>query len=158
MGFPLALAIIGGMPERFAPLFELYRRASTEYGFEPKKIPLSLNSHGFIAEDAREAMDAYYPGALVMRNKIGRERGWPATTREQLEQQRVLHGSDFVSTPDEIIEKILFQHELFNHQRFLMYIGNSAIEHKKIMHAIEIFGTEVAPVVRKEIASRNAVA
>jgi probable LLM family oxidoreductase len=158
MGFPLALAIIGGMPERFAPLFELYRRASTEYGFEPKKIPLSLNSHGFIAEDAREAMDAYYPGALVMRNKIGRERGWPATTREQLEQQRVLHGSDFVGTPDEIIEKILFQHELFNHQRFLMYIGNSAIEHKKIMHAIEIFGTEVAPVVRKEIASRNAVA
>ena len=156
MGFPLALAIIGGMPERFAPLFDLYRKASTEYGFEPNRIPLSLNSHGFIAEDAQEAIDAYYPGALVMRNKIGRERGWPATTREQLEQQRVLRGSDFVGTPDEIIEKILFQHEIFKHQRFLMYIGNSAIEHKKIMHAIELFGTKVAPVVRKEISNRNA--
>ena len=91
-----------------------------------------------------------------MRNKIGRERGWPPTTQEQLEQQRVLRGSDFVGTPDEIIEKILFQHEIFNHQRFLMYIGNSAIEHKKIMHAIELFGTKVAPVVREEIARRNA--
>ncbi len=158
MGFPLALAIIGGMPERFAPLFDLYRRASREYGFDPAYIPLSLNSHGFIADDAEEAVDAYYPGAIVMRNKIGCERGWPPTTREQLEQQRVLRGSDFVGTPDEIIEKILFHHEIFNHQRFLMYIGNSAIEHKKIMHAIELFGTKVAPVVREEIARRNATA
>lgn len=156
MGFPLALAIIGGMPERFVPLFELYRKASAEYGFDPDQIPLSLNSHGFIADDSQEAVDAYYPGAIVMRNKIGRERGWPPTTQEQLEQQRVLRGSDFVGTPDEIIEKILFQHEIFNHQRFLMYMGNSAIEHEKIMHAIELFGTKVAPVVREEIAKRNA--
>lgn len=155
MGFSLALAIIGGMPERFAPLFNLYRKASKEYGFEPEQIPLSLNSHGFIADNAQEAVDAYYPGAIVMRNKIGRERGWPPTTQAQLEQQRVLRGSDFVGTPDEIIEKILFQHEIFNHQRFLMYIGNSAIEHEKIMHAIELFGTKVAPVVREEIARRN---
>jgi probable LLM family oxidoreductase len=155
LGFPLALAIIGGMPERFAPLFELYRRTSREYGFQSEQIPLSLNSHGFIADDAQEAVDAYYPGAIVMRNKIGRERGWPPTTQERLEQQRVLRGSDFVDTPDEIIEKILFQHEIFSHQRFLMYIGNSAIEHEKIMHAIELFGTKVAPVVREEIARRN---
>jgi probable LLM family oxidoreductase len=155
LGFPLALAIIGGMPERFAPLFELYRRTSREYGFQSEQIPLSLNSHGFIADDAQEAVDAYYPGAIVMRNKIGRERGWPPTTQERLEQQRVLRGSDFVGTPDEIIEKILFQHEIFSHQRFLMYIGNSAIEHEKIMHAIELFGTKVAPVVREEIARRN---
>ena len=156
MGFPLALAIIGGMPEQFVPLFELYRKASAEYGFDPDQIPLSLNSHGFIADDSQDAVDAYYPGAIVMRNKIGRERGWPPTTQEQLEQQRVLRGSDFVGTPDEIIEKILFQHEIFNHQRFLMYMGNSAIEHDKIMHAIELFGTKVAPVVREEIAKRNA--
>lgn len=156
MGFPLALAIIGGMPERFVPLFELYRKTSAEYGFDPDQIPLSLNSHGFIADDSQEAVDAYYPGAIVMRNKIGRERGWPPTTQEQLEQQRVLRGSDFVGTPDEIIEKILFQHEIFKHQRFLMYMGNSAIEHEKIMHAIQLFGTKVAPVVREEIAKRNA--
>ena len=88
-------------------------------------------------------------------NKIGRERGWSPATQEQLEKQRLLRGSDFVGTPDEIIEKILFQHEIFNHQRFLLYMGNNAIEHKKMMHAIELFGTKVAPVVRKEIAARN---
>ena len=103
----------------------------------------------------RQAVDAYYPAATLMMNKIGRERGWAPATRQQLERQRTLHGSDFVGTPDEIIEKILFQHEIFKHQRFLMYIGNSAIEHKQIMHAIELFGTKVAPVVRQEIARRN---
>ncbi len=155
-GLPLALAIIGGLPERFAPFFDIYRQASKEAGFEPERIPLSINSHGFIADDTQEAVDSYYPAQTVMMNKIGRERGWPPASREQLEQQRLLRGSDFVGTPEEIIEKILFQHEIFQHQRFLMYLGNSAIEHKQIMHAIELFGTRVAPAVREEIARRNA--
>lgn len=157
LGMPMALAIIGGMPERFAPYLDLYRQASAEYGFDPNSIPLSINSHGFIAEDAQEAINEYYPIQTVMMNKIGRERGWAPATQDQLEQQRHLRGSDFVGTPDEIIEKILFQHDLFKHQRFLMYMGNNAIDHKKMMHAIELFGTKVAPVVRKEIASRMAV-
>jgi probable LLM family oxidoreductase len=156
MGLPMALAIIGGMPERFAPFFDLYRSASAEAGFTPAEIPLSVNSHGFIADDSQEAADAYYPGATVMMNKIGRERGWAPASRAQLEQQRFLRGSDFVGTPDEIIEKILFQYEIFNHQRFLVYMGNSAIEHKQVMHAVELFGTKVAPVVRAEIARRNS--
>lgn len=155
LGLPMALAIIGGMPERFAPYLDLYRQASKEYGFEANEIPLSINSHGFIADSAEEAVNEYYPVQTVMMNKIGRERGWAPATQEQLEKQRHLRGSDFVGTPEEIIEKILFQHEIFKHQRFLMYMGNSAIEHKKMMHAIELFGTKVAPVVRKEIEARN---
>jgi len=158
MELPMALAIIGGMPERFAPFFDLYRRASKEYGFDPTQIPLSINSHGFIADDPQEAVDAYYPAATAMMNKIGRERGWAPATREQLETQRLLRGSDFVGSPDEIVEKILFQHDVFKHQRFLMYMGNNSIEHRNMLHAIELFGTKVAPVVRKEIASRNSSA
>jgi probable LLM family oxidoreductase len=148
MGLPVALAIISGMPEQFAPLFNLYRKTSKESGYDPTQIPLNLNSHGYITEDSQEAVDAYYPSATLMMNKIGRERGWAPVTRQQLEQQRFLRGSDFVGTPEEVIEKILFQHEIFNHQRFLMYVGNRTIEHKKILHAIELFGTKVAPVVR----------
>lgn len=155
LGLPMALAIIGGMPERFAPFLDLYRQASKEYGFEPSEIPLSINSHGFIADTAEEAVNEYYPIQTVMMNKIGRERGWSPATQEQLEKQRHLRGSDFVGTPEEIIEKILFQHDIFKHQRFLIYMGNNAIEHKKMMHAIELFGTKVAPVVRKEIEARN---
>jgi probable LLM family oxidoreductase len=155
LGLPMALAIIGGQPERFAPYLELYREASAQSGFDPMQIPLSINSHGFIADDAQTAVDEYYPIQTYNMNKIGRERGWSPATQAQLEKQRLLRGSDFVGTPDEVIEKILFQHEIFNHQRFLLYMGNNAIEHKKMLHAIELFGTKVAPVVRKEIAARN---
>ena len=155
LGLPMAFAIIGGMPERYKPFFELYRESSRDYGFDPDRIPLSVNSHGFIADNSQDAVDEFYPHAVLMMNKIGRERGWDPSSREQLENQRTLRGSDFVGSPDEIIEKILFQHELFQHQRFLIYMGNNAIEHKKMMRAIELYGTKVAPEVRKEIARRN---
>jgi alkanesulfonate monooxygenase SsuD/methylene tetrahydromethanopterin reductase-like flavin-dependent oxidoreductase (luciferase family) len=156
MKLPMALAIIGGMPERFAGFFDIYRQAAQQYGFDPETIPLSINSHGFIADEAQEAVDAYYPYAEMIMRKIGKERGWPPTTRAKLEEQRQLRGSDFVGTPDEVIEKILFQHDIFQHQRFLMYMGSNSIDHKKMMKGIELLGTKVAPVVRKEIASRNA--
>lgn len=155
LGLPMAFAIIGGQPERFAPFFDIYRQSSREFGFDPDQIPLSVNSHGFIADNAQDAVDEYYPHATVMMNKIGKERGWGPSSREQLEEQRLLRGSDFVGSPDEIIEKILFQYDIFNHQRFLIYMGNNAIDHKKMMRAIELFGTRVAPEVRKEIARRK---
>lgn len=155
LGLPMAFAIIGGLPERFAPFFDLYRDTSRQYGFDPDRIPLSVNSHGFIADSSQQAVDAYYPYAEVMFSKIGQERGWGPSSRAQLEAQRTLRGSDFVGTPEEIIEKILFQHEIFQHQRFLIYLGNNALEHKQMMRAIELFGTRVAPEVRAEIARRN---
>lgn len=157
LGLPMALAIIGGMPERFAPFFHLYREASQQTGHNPNQIPLSVNSHGFIADTTQEAVDEYYPTAHLLFNKIGRERGWSPTSRQQMENNRVLRGADFVGTPDEVIEKILFQHEIFNHQRFSLYMGYNTIEHKKMLRAIELFGTKVAPAVRQEIARRNAV-
>jgi probable LLM family oxidoreductase len=155
LGLPMALAIIGGLPERFAPFLDLYRRASAQAGFDPSQIPLSINSHGFIADSAREAADAYYPAALVMRNRIGRERGWGQTNIAEMESGMHLRGADFVGGPDEIIEKILFQHEMFGHQRLLIYLGLNNIEHKKMLHAVELYGTKVAPVVRAEIARRT---
>ena len=151
----MAFAIIGGMPKRFAPFFDLYRKTSLEYGFDPTRIPLSVNSHGFIADNSQDAADEFYPHATLMMNKIGKERGWGPSSREKLENQRLLQGSDFVGSPEEIIEKILYQHEIFKHQRFLIYMGNNAIDHKKMMRAVELYGTKVAPEVRKEIARRN---
>jgi probable LLM family oxidoreductase len=156
MGLPMALAIIGGMPERFAPFFHLYRQISKQTGHDPKQIPLSVNSHGFIADTTKDAIDSYYPTAHVMFSKIGRERGWSSSSQKDMENGRVLRGADFVGTPDEIIEKILFQHEIFKHQRFSLYLGYNTIEHAKMMRAIELYGTKVAPVVRAEIARRMA--
>lgn len=157
LGLPMALAIIGGMPERFAPFFQLYREAARQAGHDPAQLPLSLNSHGFIADTTQQAVDDYYPSAAVVMNKIGRERGWSPATRQQLEAGRALRGADFVGSPAEIIEKILFQHRIFDHQRLLLQLGVGTIEHAKVMHAIELLGTQVAPVVRAEIAQSNSI-
>ncbi len=156
LGLPLALAIIGGMPERFAPLVDLYREAGRRAGRNPEQLIVSINSHGFIEDDSQQAADDYYPGFAQMMNRIGRERGWGPISRQQFEASRTLRGSDFIGSPDEIIAKILFQHAIFGHRRLLLQLGLGAIAHDKMMRAIELLGTKVAPVVREEIGKREA--
>ncbi len=152
LGLPMALAIIGGMPERFAPFAEIHRRAAHEAG---QVIPaLSINSHGFIADTSQEAADVAWPPFEAMMTKIGKERGWPPMTREQFDASRSLRGANFVGSPAEVVEKILFQHEIFGHERFLLQLTVGSVDHMRTMRAIELFGTEVAPAVRSELAPR----
>lgn len=157
LGLPMALAIIGGMPERFAPFVNLFRQAAREYGFDPMVLPVSINSHGFIADSKQQAIDESFPAVQMVMNKIGRERGWPPMQRSQYEASAEVRGSNFIGTPDDVIEKILFQHNIFGHQRFLLQLSVGSVDHDKILHAIELLGTKVAPVVREEIARRVAV-
>jgi probable LLM family oxidoreductase len=156
LGLPMALAIIGGMPERFAPFAEMHREAARRAGHDPLPA-LSINSHGFIADTSQEAIDESWPTVSAAMNRIGRERGWTPMTKEQYEAGASLRGAYFVGSPEQVIEKILFQHEIFNHQRFLIQFSVGPMPHDKIMRSIELFGTEVAPVVRKEVASRGYV-
>jgi probable LLM family oxidoreductase len=153
LGLPMALAIIGGMPERFAPFAEIHRRAAGEGGHEA--LPLSINSHGFIADTRREASDASWPQFNAMFTQIGRERGWPPMSREDFDASTSLRGANVVGGPQEVVEKILFQHEIFGHDRFLLYL--SSLDHAKTMRAIELYGTEVAPAVRVEVARRTSI-
>ena len=153
LGVPMALAIIGGEPARFAPFAQLFRRAAAAAGQDPIP-PMSINSHGFIADDSQEAADVSFPSVKTMMDRIGRERGWPPMTREQYEASRGLHGSSFTGSPAEVTEKILYQHEIFEHERFLIQFTVGSIPHDKVMRSIELFGTEVAPVVRRETAAR----
>ncbi|MGB7341763.1 MAG: LLM class flavin-dependent oxidoreductase [Phototrophicaceae bacterium] len=155
-GLPMALAIIGGMPEQFAPFADLYRRAANESGFDAATLPLSINSHGFIADTREQALSESFPAVKTTMDKIGRERGWSPMRREQYEASASLRGANFIGTPDDIIEKILFQHEIFGHQRMLLQLSVGTMPHDKLMHAIELLGTKVAPVVREEIAKRTA--
>jgi len=154
LGLPLAVAIIGGLPERFRPLVELYRRAWAEAGHDPAAARVSINSHGYLADDGRRARDAWYPAYKVTMDRLGRERGWPPSTREQYEASTTLRGANHVGSPDEIVEKILFQHELFGHDRFLLQISVGTLPHADVMRAIELLGTAVAPRVRAELARR----
>jgi probable LLM family oxidoreductase len=150
LGLPLALAIIGGMPERFAPVADLHRRAAEETGHE--RPAMSINSHGFLAETSQAAAQEAFPAFAAMMDRIGRERGWPPMSRHDFDATRTLRGANFVGSPQEVVEKILFQHEIFGHDRFLMQMSVGTLPHASIMRSIELLGTEVAPVVRRELA------
>ena len=154
LGLPLALGIIGGLPERFAPFAELHRRAARAAGHEPP--PLGINSHGFVAETSQEAADTAFPAFAATMNRIGRERGWPPMSRADFEASRTLRGANLVGSPQEVTEKILFQHEIFGHRRFLLQISVGTLPHRSVLRAIELLGTEVAPVVRREVGRRDA--
>jgi alkanesulfonate monooxygenase SsuD/methylene tetrahydromethanopterin reductase-like flavin-dependent oxidoreductase (luciferase family) len=151
LGLPLALAIIGGMPERFAPFAEIHRAAAQEAGHE--QPALSINSHGYIAEDSRQAADEAFPPFAAQMNRIGSERGWGPFTRDQFEQSRTLRGANFIGSPDEVVEKILFQHKIFRHDRFMVQFSVGSLPHEKMLKSIELFGTKVAPAVRKELGA-----
>ena len=154
LGLPMALAIIGGMPERFAPFAEIHRRAAAESGHDAPR--LSINSHGLIADTWEDAVEGSWPQFDAMFTKIGRERGWPPTSRDEFEASTTLRGANVVGSPEQVVEKILFQHEIFRHDRFLLYM--SSVDHAKTMRSIELYGTEVAPAVRAEVARRAAPA
>lgn len=156
LGVPMALAIIGGEPARFAPLANLHRQAAEHGGHG--RLPFSINSHGYVADTSQRAADEAFPAFKVTMDRIGRERGWPPMSREDFEASRTLHGANLVGSPHEVAEKILHQHEIFGHDRFLIQLSVGTLPHDRIMRAIELLGTEVAPVVRAATASRAAPA
>ena len=157
LGLPMALAIIGGVAERFAPIVQLHRDAAAQAGHDP--LPnVSINSHGFIADTKEEAIDRSFPSVSEVMNRIGRERGWPPMTRADYEASAELRGANFVGSPADIVEKILYQHEIFHHDRFLVQLSVGSMPHDAMLHAIELLGTEVAPAVREEVARRDTAA
>lgn len=148
-GLPMMLAIIGGMPERFVPLTRLYREAAQKSGHKPGDLKIGINSHLYVADTTQQAADQYFPYYAEVMSRIGRERGWPPTTRQHYDAMRSPSGSLMVGSPQEIIDKILFEHNLFKHDRFLAQIDVGALPHDKLLRSIELFGTRVAPEVKK---------
>ena len=149
LGLPLALAIIGGMPERFAPIIELYRESASRAGHDPSTIKVGINSHAYVADTSQQAADEFYPAYAAVMTQIGKERGWPPTSRAQFDASRSARGSLVVGSPQEVIDKILFEHELFANDRFLAQVSVGTMPHAHVMRAIELFGTVVAPAVRR---------
>ena len=127
LGLPMAIAIIGGLAERFAPFAELHHDAARQAGFDPVP-PISINSHGYIAETTEQAIEESFPYVAAMMNTIGKERGWPPMTMDQYAASATLHGANFVGSPQDVIDKILFQYDVFHHDRFLVQfsVGHAA--------------------------------
>jgi probable LLM family oxidoreductase len=156
LGLPLTLAIIGGQPERFAPLVELYRAAWNEGGHDPSDAKVAINTHAFVGESSEQADAAFAHSYLAMMNRIGRERGWPPSGQPEYEALRSPRGALAVGSPDQVAEKILFEHELFGHQRYMGQMSVGAVAHGDVMRSLELFGTKVAPIVRAEVAQRTS--
>ncbi|MDQ6730905.1 MAG: LLM class flavin-dependent oxidoreductase [Actinomycetota bacterium] len=156
LGLPMTLAIIGGQPERFVPLVELYRRAASEAGHDAPALPLAINTHAFVGETSAGADSAFAASYLGMMNRIGRERGWPPAGRAEYEALRSPRGAVAAGSPQQVAEKILSEHELFANSRYVGQMSVGAVAHADVMRSLELFGTEVAPVVRAEVARREA--
>lgn len=148
LGIPLALAIIGGAPERFVPLVELYRETLLSAGHDASVGRVSINSHGFIADTSQAAAALAFPPYLATMGRIGRERGWPPPSRRQFDAECELRGALLVGSPQQVVDKILYEHELFRHDRMLIQFTLGPMAHADVMRCIELYGTVVAPAVR----------
>ena len=150
-GLPLALAIIGGEPHRFAPLFQLYRETAKRVGRDPATLATSINVHGFVAETTELAAEQFYEPQAAVMNRIGRERGFSQMTRAHFNQAIGPNGAIFLGSPEVLAEKIIAHHRIFKNSRFLLQMAIGLVPHEQLMRAIELYGTKVAPLVRKAL-------
>jgi alkanesulfonate monooxygenase SsuD/methylene tetrahydromethanopterin reductase-like flavin-dependent oxidoreductase (luciferase family) len=154
LGLPLAVAIIGGQPERFKPLVDLYREAYAAAGHDPSQARVAINTHAFVGASSEQADAAFAPPYLDVMNRIGAERGWPPSGRAQYDALRSPRGALAAGSVEQVAEKIVFEHELFGNDRYLAHMSLGAVSHRDVLRSLELFGTEVAPIVRAEVDRR----
>lgn len=153
LNLPLAVAILGGTPEQFVPFIQLYKQSAKDAGHDVGQLQIAVSSQFFVAEDSQVAADQFYPSYEVLMNRVGRERGWSPMGRAQFEQLRT-RGPLVVGSVQETVDKILHQHELFGNTRFLAQLVTGYTAHSEVLKTIELFGTKVAPAVRKALGIR----
>lgn len=146
-GLPVALAIIGGSPERFAVLADLHRRSLREAGYDPADVPLAVHAHGHVAESTEQAVEEFYPSYAAAMTRIGRERGWGPMTRPQFDAMRSPDGSLVLGDPEEVATKIARWREILGIERFMLHVSVGTMPHEQVMRSIELLGTSVAPAL-----------
>ena len=147
-GLPVALAIIGGSPDRFKVLADLHRRTLVESGYDPAEVPLSVHAHGYIADTTDQAADEFYGSYATAMSRIGRERGWGPMTRDQYDLMRGPGGSLVLGDPETVAAKILRWKEVLGVNRFELHVSVGSLPHDQVLRNIELLGTKVAPLVR----------
>ncbi|MFK4485846.1 LLM class flavin-dependent oxidoreductase [Bradyrhizobium sp. USDA 336] len=143
---PLMLAIIGGDPARFAPYVELYHRAFKEFG-RPAR-PIGVHSPGYVAETDAQAREELWPDYKAMRDRIGKERGWPPMGRDEFVHEAE-HGSLYVGAPETVARKIAKTAKALGLSRFQLKYSAGPLPHEKLMRSIELYGRKVVPMVRE---------
>jgi probable LLM family oxidoreductase len=151
LDLPMALAIIGGDPRRFAPFFQLYRETYQKLGRDPSKATLSLNMHGFVSSTTAHAKDVYFGAHTEVMNRIGRERGWPPQGRSHFEAAMGPTGNLIVGDPEHVAARIVELHKIFGNHRILIQMAIGTVPHDEQLKAIELLGTKVVPIVRETL-------
>jgi alkanesulfonate monooxygenase SsuD/methylene tetrahydromethanopterin reductase-like flavin-dependent oxidoreductase (luciferase family) len=154
LGLPLMVAIIGGEHRRFRPLIDLYREAGLRAGHSLEQLKVGVHSLGYVAEDFATAADDFFPGYADSFTQIGKERGWPPMTQGHFNAQLGPTGALLVGDPETVVEKILQVNEaLGGISRLTFQMSVAALPHAKMLRAVELLGTQVAPMIRKALAS-----
>jgi len=149
LGLPLMVAIIGGETRRFRPLVDLYRQAGAQAGYAPEQLQVGLHSLGYVGATTQQAIDEFYPGYFETMSKVGKERGWPAMTRERFESQLGPQGALLVGNPEEVAEKIQRHSEsLGGISRVTFQLDTAAVNHETLMKSIGLIGERVAPLLK----------
>ena len=151
LGLPLIIAIIGGMPKQFQPLVAYYKEEYANHGHDVSKMQIGIHSHSFLSNETQDISN-YYSNYAAQMNRVGASRGWPPYAKSQYDGGRSKEGALFIGNSNEVIDKILYMHELFGITRFIGHMDVGDPSHKNMMKSIELFGKEVAPAIRKAIA------
>jgi len=155
LGLPLMVAIIGGSPRQFKPLFDLYRENYEFSGHDPANMQVGIHSHGFFGDNEQEVSNMYFPLYAEQMNRIGRSRGWPPYHRSQFEAGKTKEGALLIGEPEQVIDKILYLHEMFGLDRFAAHMDVGGPAHKDMMKAIEIYGTKIVPKVKEALKNKK---
>ena len=148
---PLMLAIIGGMPRQFTPFINLYKKSWLENGHNAEDLQVGINNHMFIGEDGEKAADDFFPYYAQMMDRVGRSRGWQPMTREQFDFMRAPEGSLMVGSVEQVIEKMIYEYELFGFTRFFAQASLGFVPHEMTIKSIELFAKQVVPEVKKRL-------
>ncbi|MGN0019242.1 MAG: LLM class flavin-dependent oxidoreductase [Sphingobacterium hotanense] len=149
LGLPVMFAIIGGSPINFKPLFEVYEQAFVDSGHNREDMQVGVHMHSFFGEDSQEIANWYYPFYAAQMDRIGASRGWPSYQRTQYDYGRSRHGHLIVGDVNESVDKILQMQETFGLTRFSAHMDVGSPDHSKMMKAIELYGNEIIPQVKK---------
>jgi probable LLM family oxidoreductase len=151
LGLPVMFAIIGGQPVQFKPLFDYYKRVYEAYGHDMNKFEVGVHMHSLFGENSAETAEYYYPLYAAQMNRVGKSRGWPPYQRSQFDMGRGSSGALIIGDANESIDKILSMQETFGLTRFSAHMDVGGPSHSAMMKSIEIFGTKIAPAVRKAL-------
>jgi len=150
LGLPLVVAIIGGEPHRFRPLVDLYREAGRRAGHAPETLSVGVHALGLVGDTTEGAADALWPAYSTTFARIGKERGWPPTTRAAFDAQRGEMGAFFVGDAETVAKKMWHVSDsLGGVERISLMMSGGPLPHAKMLKAIELLGT-----VRKGIGDR----